>query len=388
MTRRSLVSLALLLACIPGCSRHAADRSAPGTSVSVAPVAGDSGITIPPDSPQLSRITVAGVSTARMPGDVVEAPGKIEADSNRVSRVVLPAPGRVRRVMVHVGDAVVRGAGLLAIESPDIGATLSAYRQAQARLGQSQAAQTKADADRARARDLFENRAIAQKEVLAADTVATQATADVEQAESAVSESRKKLEIFGIQPASADDAIVVRAPVAGKVLEMTVVAGEYRTDTSAPLMTIADLSSVFMTADVPETQIRLVKEGTDVEVVLSAYPGETFHAKVSRIADTVDPQTRTIRVRSSLSNPTGRLRPEMFGQIRYAANFSELPIIPVSAVVRDEEHTSVYREDGRGHFRAVPVVLGTRSGDSVAVIRGVHAGDRIVVDGVMLLTRR
>jgi cobalt-zinc-cadmium efflux system membrane fusion protein len=388
MTSRFLVALVVVLVCAAACSRHGSDSTVSAKNASTASVAADQGITIPPDSPQLARITVAAVRAARVPADVLEAPGKIEADSNRVSRVVLPAPGRVSRVMVHVGDAVARGAALLAIDSPDIGATLSSYRQAQARLGQSRAAQTKADADLARARDLFENRAIAQKEVLAAESAAAQAKADVEQAESAVSESRKKLEIFGIQLESADQAIVVRAPVAGKVLEMTVVAGEYRTDTSVPLMTIADLSSVFMTADVPETQIRLVKEGTDVDVMLSAYPGEMFHAKVSRIADTVDPQTRTIRVRSSMSNPSGRLRPEMFGQIRYATNFSELPIVPASAVVRDEERSSVYREDGRGHFRAVAVVLGTRSGDSVAVVRGVQSGDRIVVDGVMLLTRR
>jgi membrane fusion protein, heavy metal efflux system len=382
-----LMVLVVVLSCAAACSRHNGE-SALLVKSSTTSVAADRSITIPSDSPQLARITVAPVATARVPEVLLEAPGKIEADPNRVSRVVLPAPGRVSRVMVHLGDAVTRGAPLLAIESPDIGATLSSYRQALARLGQAHAAQMKSDADLARARDLFENRAIAQKDVLAAESAAAQARADVEQCESAVSENRKKLEIFGIQPQSADQTIVVRAPVAGKVLETTVVAGEYRNDTSAPLMTIADLSSVFMTADVPETQFRLVKEGSDVDVMLSAYPGETFHASVSRIADTVDPQTRTVRVRSSLANPGGRLRPEMFGQIRYTANVRELPIIPVSAVVRDEERTSVYREDGRGHFLPVAVVLGARSGDSVAVTGGVQPGDRIVVDGVMLLTRR
>ena len=386
MKRTCMLSLCLAT-CLVACSRPGAE-SAPPKEASPTPAAADQGISIPADSPQLSRIVVAAVATARVPSDVVEAPGKIEADPSRVSKVVLPAPGRVNRVMVQLGDAVARGAALLTIESPDIGATLSAYRQAQARLNQARAAQTKADADLARARDLFENRAVAQKDVLAAQSAAAQAKSDVEQSESAMSESRKKLEIFGIQPDSTDQAIVVRAPVAGKVLDLTVVAGEYRNDTSAPLMTIADLSTVFMTADVPETQIRLVHVGTDVDVMLSAYPGETFHAKVSRVADTVDSQTRTIKVRSVVNNPGGRLRPEMFGEIHYAAQFETLPVVPATAIVRDDERTQVYREEGRGHFRPVPVVLGNKSGDTVAITRGLQPGDRVVVDGGMLLVRR
>jgi membrane fusion protein, heavy metal efflux system len=386
MKRTCLLSL-WLATFLVACSRPGGE-SAPPKDASPAPATADQGISIPADSPQLSRIVVAAVTTARVPSDVVEAPGKIEADPSRVSKVVLPASGRVNRVMVQLGDAVARGAALLTIESPDIGATLSAYKQAQARLNQARAAQTKADADLARARDLFENRAVAQKDVLAAQSAAAQAKSDVEQSESVMSESRKKLEIFGIQPDATDQAIVVRAPVAGKVLDLTVVAGEYRNDTSAPLMTIADLSTVFMAADVPETQIRLVHVGTDVDVMLSAYPGETFHAKVSRVADTVDPQTRTIKVRSIVSNPGGRLRPEMFGEIHYAAQFETLPVVPATAIVRDDERTQVYREEGRGHFRPVPVVLGNKSGDTVAVTRGLQPGDRVVVDGGMLLGRR
>ena len=385
MIRRRLLTLVLALVWLPACSRSGAESPPAKNSQ---PTSTDQGITIAADSPQLARIVVAPVRTERMPSDVLEAPGKVEADPNRVSKVVLPAPGRITRVMVRLGDAVGRGAPLLTIESPDIGVTLSAYRQAQARVAQAHAAQTKAEADLVRARDLFENKAVAQKEVLSTQSTAAQAKSDVEQAEAAVSEARKKLEIFGIRPDATDQAIVVRAPVAGKVLDLTVVAGEYRTDTSASMMTIADLSSVYITADVPETQIRLVREGTGVDVVLTAYPGETFHAKVSRIADTVDPQTRTIKVRSSLANPSGRFRPEMFGQIHYAADFKDMPVIPPSAIVRDEERTQVYREEGRGHFRGVPIVLGARIGDSVAVIRGVQPGDRVVVDGAMLLVRR
>jgi membrane fusion protein, heavy metal efflux system len=381
------IALLLALVCACACSRSGAESAAATTAAAV-PANADGLASIPADSPQLSRIQVAAVTTARVPMEVLEAPGRIEADPSRVSRVALPAPGRISRVMVHLGDAVARGAPLMTIDSPDLGATQSAYRQARARVSQARVAESKADADLARARDLFEGRAIAQKEVLAAEAAAAQGKSDVEQAEAAVNESRRKLDIFGLPPDRADQAIVVRAPVSGKVMETTIVAGEYRNDTSAPLMTIADLSSVFMTADVPETQIRLIQPGTDVDVTLTAYPGDAFHAKVARIADSVDPQTRTIRVRSILANPESRFRPDMFGQIRYAADFRDLPVVPVAAIVRDEERTLLYREEARGQFRAVPVQIGTRTGDQVAVVQGLQPGERIVVDGVMLLTRR
>jgi cobalt-zinc-cadmium efflux system membrane fusion protein len=386
MTRPCLLALCFAVA-TGSCSRPGAEHASAGDT-KAPPTTADHGVTIPADSPQLARIAVATVATASVPSEVVEAPGKIEADPSRVSKVVLPAPGRITQVMVRLGDAVTRGAPLLTIESPDIGATRSAYRQAQARVNQARAAQAKADADLARARDLFENRAVAQKDVLAAQSAAAQAKSDVEQAESAMTENRRKLEIFGIQPDAADQTIVVRAPVGGKVLDLTVVAGEFHTDTTVPLLTLADLSSVFMTADVPETQIRLIRTGTDIDLTLAAYPRETFHAKVSRVADTVDPQTRTIKVRSIVPNPGERLRPEMFGQIHYASDFQTLPVIPVTAVVHDDERTQVYREEGRGHFVAVPVVLGNKTGETVAVTRGLAAGDRVVVDGAMLLARR
>src|SRR5262245_1565393 len=386
MTRRLCIVVAVVTIATTACVPRGA-QVPQRANVDAAEVSADRSITIAPDSPQLTRIGVMTVKTARVASEVVVAPGKIEADPSLVSKVAMPVAGRVTRVMVRLGDAVSRGAPLLTIESPEIGATVSAYKQAQARVSEARAAQTKADADLARVRDLFENRAIAQKDVVAARSAAVQAKGDVTQAESAVVEARKKLEILGLQPESADQTTTVRAPVGGKVLDLTVVAGEYRTDTTAPLMTIADLSSVFMAADVPETEIRLIRPGIDVDVTLAAYPGETFHATVSRVADTVDPQTRTIKVRSTMSNPNGRLRPEMFGQIQYAADFQLLPVIPASAIIHDDERTQVFLEEGRGRFRPVPVVLGNKNGDVVAVTRGLKPGDRVVVDGAMLLVR-
>src|SRR5438874_8765869 len=239
--------------------------------------------------------------------------------------------------MVTIGDAVRAGQPVIALDSPETGTALSAYRQAQAKLNQAKAAHSKADADLNRIRDLFENRAVAQKDVIAAETALAQANSDVAQGEATVEESQKKLQIFGLQPDQSAQDILVRAPVSGKVLDISVAAGEYRNDTSAPVMTIADLSTVFMAADVPENQIRLIQPGEQIEITLSAYPGETFRGQVKRIGDTVDPQTRTIKVRAELQNPAGRLRPEMFGEIRHKQGLRETPVVPAGAIVQGDQ---------------------------------------------------
>ncbi len=123
--------------------------------------------------------------------------------------------------------------------------------------------------------------------------------------------------MLGLKPGVFGQKVTVSAPISGKVLEMSVTAGEYRNDTTAPVMTIADLSTVWGRSDVPESAIRFIQPGEPIDVQLTAYPGETFHGRVTRIADTVDPQTRTIKVRAEMSNAHERLRPEMFGTIRH-----------------------------------------------------------------------
>jgi len=339
----------------------------------------------PPDSPQLSRIKVEAVTMKRIALDQVIAPGKIEANPNRISRVTLPVAGRILRVMVGIGDAVAQGQPLLTVESPDVGAANSAYRQAQARLGEAKAQLLKAESDQARIQDLFAGRAVAQKEVVNAQATLAQAKADVEQAQAASDEAVKRLQIFNLKPGDPAQEVIVRAPLPGKVLEIAVAAGEYRTDTSAPLMTIADLSTVFMAADVPESVIRLFETGEEVTIRLGAYPGEVLEGKVVQIADTVDAATRTIRVRAQLANPTGRFRPDMFGEIQHDENFQTVPIVPAGAVIQSDMRSLVFRERSQGVFEPVTVTFGRQIDGTVPITSGLKAGDRVVVDGAMLL---
>ena len=241
------------------------------------------------DSPMLAQIKREKVATKELPNDEVIAPGKIEANPNRVSKVVLPVTGRIVSVMVKMGDAVHKDQPLLSIQSPDADAAMSAYLSAQAGLTQNRAALAKAQSDFDRASDLFAHNAVAKKDVQGAESALAQGKAGVEQAQASLDQALRRLAVLGLKPGDSTQEVVVRSPLAGKVLELSVVPGEFRNDTSASLMTIADLSSVWVTSQVPESYIRFVQLGERVEISLVAYPGEKFDGRVSRIADTLDP---------------------------------------------------------------------------------------------------
>ncbi|HEX3704159.1 MAG TPA: efflux RND transporter periplasmic adaptor subunit [Vicinamibacterales bacterium] len=377
---KCLVALAVVSILLTACGGRTIEPAAAAQAVSPEPGA----VVIPLTSPMLTQIKRDMVRTAELPTDEVVAPGKIEANPSRVSKVVLPVTGRVTRVLVKVGDAVRKDQPLLTIQSPDADAAMSAYVSSQAAVAQAQAALGKAESDRDRAADLFEHDAVAKKDVLSADSAWEQAKASVEQAKAARDQGLRRLTVLGLTPGT-DQEVVLRSPLAGKVLELSVVPGEFRNDANASLMTIADLSTIWVTSQVPESAIRFVRDGERVEISLVAYPGETFEGRVSRIADTVDPQTRTIKVQAEMDNRAGRFRPEMYGSIHHIESTAKIPVVPSAALVQDGNRTVVFVEQPAGHFVERAVQVGQPAGDLVRVTSGVKAGDSVVVDGAMLL---
>lgn len=343
---------------------------------------------IDPNSPQLTQIRTETLEASMVPVGNVSAPGKVEANLNRQSHVVLPVAGRVLTVLVKIGDYVRQGQPLLTMESADIDAAVSAFQQAQASVTQAKSALAKSQMDLDREKDLFEHGAVPQKEVLNAQAITVQAQASVDQAQASVEQARRRLQILGVGTGSFGQRISVPAPISGKILELSVANGEFRNDLSAPLMTIADLSAVWVTSDVPETAIRLIRVGEPVKIDLAAYPGEEFRGRVALIGDTVDPQTRTIKVRAELPNPNGRLKPEMFGNIQLAEQTEARPTVPSAAIIASDGKALVWREVSKGKFEKVAIITGAQMGDRVAVLEGLTAKDRVVVDGVMLLASR
>jgi len=349
-------------------------------------------VAVPPDSPQLKDLRVEAVRIQDVVADEVVAPGRVGVNPNRVSRVLPPVQGRVLEVMAKLGDFVEQGQPLLSLDSPDADAAISTYLQAEATERQTKFALTKAEADYERTKDLYEHRAVAEKDVLGAQNDLAQAKANVETSRAVSEQARRKLKLLGLTADKFGQATIVRAPISGKVLEVNVTRGEYRgavashsDTTTAPLMTIADLSTVWMFSDVPEPSIRFIRRGESVEITLVAFPGEVLRGHVARIADMLDPQTRTLRVHVELPNPGGRFRPEMFGTMRHTGVVRSLPVLPMAAVVQEYGRNVVFVELAPGRFERRQVALGPRSGDVIAVLSGLHAGDRVVAGGAILL---
>ena len=377
---RTLVVVAAVMATTCGRGAPKSTEHAPA-----APAASERLVTVPPDSPMLSELRCEEVHTRELPTGEVVATGKIEANPNRVSKVVLPVTGRILSVAVRSGDAVAKDQPLLTIQSPDADAAASAYLSADAALAQAQAVLLKVQADYDRAADLFEHHAVARKEVISAESLLVQAKAGHEQGRAGREQALRRLTMLGLTPGHFDQPVVVRAPLSGKVLDLSVVPGEFRNDTNAVLMTIADLSTVWVTSQVPESAIRFVRVGERVEIELLAFPGEHFDGRVSRIGDIVDPQSRTIRVQAELANPQGRFRPEMYGSIRHVEATSIVPVVPTGAVVMNGATSVVFVETSPGRFERREVTVGKATGDVVPVVHGLKAGEEVVVDGAMLL---
>ncbi|HUQ92392.1 MAG TPA: efflux RND transporter periplasmic adaptor subunit, partial [Bryobacteraceae bacterium] len=145
------------------------------------------------------------------------------------------------------------------------------------------------------------------------------------------------------------------------------------------------LSRVWVTSEVPESKIRLFRVGGIADLELIAYPNETFHAKITRIADSVDSETRTVKVNAELENGAGKLRPDMFGSLRYSAGDVLSPWIPEPAVVRLNGVDLVFVEKSPGRFSAVPVELGKLQQSGFPILKGLKVGDRVVVQGAVYL---
>jgi cobalt-zinc-cadmium efflux system membrane fusion protein len=288
-------------------------------------------------------------------------------------------------VFAKLGDTVSKGQPLVTIESTAVAEAESAFVQAEGAVRQTEISLNKAEADAARISDLYDHMAVAQKDLLSAKTTVALNKAAVEQAQSIRDQAKRRLELLGLKAGEFQQRVIVKAPISGKVMEVSVVEGEFRNEINTPLVTITDLSRVWVESEVPESKIRLFRIGGLVDLDLIAFPNEKFHARITRLADSVDPETRTVKVDSELANAGGKLRPDMFGSLRYTAGEMPSPWIPEAAVVRLNGVDLVFVERQPGRFAAVPVALGNLQDGGFPVSKGIKVGDRVVTQGAVYL---
>jgi len=171
------------------------------------------------------------------------------------------------------------------------------------------------------------------------------------------------------------------------VVERTALPGsEVRADAAAPLVTISDLSRVWVLADVYERNLAYVKAGQTADLTVASYPGTVFKARIDHVGDVVDPQTRTVKIRLSAENREHRLKPEMFARVTLPLEGPHAAVtVPSSAVLTDGENNVVMVVTGENRFAKRNVEVGAQMDGRTTIISGVHPGERVVVEGALFL---
>ena len=369
---RSTTAAALLLILtfvLSGCDDlQKGAKAGDGTAI----VHDGSRVTVPPSNPLSSRLQVETAELTTVQRQVA-APASVEADPARYARILPPVSGHVLQLFVHAGDSVKTGQELLSIDAPDFVGAQADYSRARSVLSQAERALT-------RQQDLAAHGIVGQKDI-------DQATADRDSALSDFNRAKDRLRLLGMDPDNTKlgAPLIVRSPLSGKVLEVTTASGEFRNDPNAPLMTVADLSTVWVTANVQEKDIHYVHKGDAALATFAAYPSETFRGKVLFVADVLDPDTRTAKVRVAFDNEDGRLRPAMFATVILKTWDTKELTVPTSALVMEGDHTTVFVEVAKSTFEQRRVQTGEQEGEKTIIKSGLQASERVLArEGALL----
>jgi cobalt-zinc-cadmium efflux system membrane fusion protein len=334
-------------------------------------------LTITPEQRQRIHVVAATVTAFR---PVVEATGNVAFNGDRSTQVLSPVSGPATRVIGTPGMVVHRGEPLAYVSSPDFASAVADYRKAQSGFRN---AKRIADRDSA----LFKNDALARGEL-------EQAQADLAAAEADVDAAVENMRALGVDEAriqavkdgkTTSIAAIVKAPIDGTIVEKLISDGQLLQAGSTPCFTIADLSTVWVLANVFANDLPDVSVGQPADVITDAARAP-IPGKVDYIASLADPGTKAVQVRIVTPNNSHALRRDMFVrvQIKSAAEHHGI-LVPVSSVLRDEQNLPfVFVVMGKGFGRR-RITLGTRVGDTYEVSAGLAAGDQIVAEGALFL---
>src|SRR5215468_994130 len=329
-------------------------------------------IIIPDGSPLRDKLTIDAVGAQVIQPNVV-LPAVVEADPARLAKVLPPLAGRITQLKVQLGEQVERGQPLVVLDSPDLVTAYADYERAKVLL-------ELAVQNRDRLRGLAKSGGAATKDLQQAES--DYITAEVEK-----QRAEMRLKQIGVDPDTTNKSrtVTVSAPVSGSVIELAVAPGAFWNDATAALMTVADLSTVWVTANVPEKDTSLVAKGQSVDIIFAAYPGEVFNGQVLFVSNVLDPDTRRTKVRINIDNTAMRFKPGMFANVTFFAPGQTMPIVPTTALVLKDDANQVFVEVAPWTFASVPVEIGFQQGDEAVVQSGLKVGDRVVVKGGVLL---
>ncbi len=381
-----MVLVAAALA-IGGCPAAAADATKPGWQ--------KSGDTVRATADQMHQLDVVKVET--YPFRVqINAIGRIAYNEDVSTLVMTPFSGRIVRLIAKVGDTVKRGDPLFEIDSPEVVQPQNDFLAAIAAVNKARAQLNLAQIVEKRQRGLFEGKAAPLKEFQQAEADLIAAQNDMRAAETALDAARNRLTILGLsaeriaaleKKREISRATPIHAPIDGTVIARKVGPGQFvRSDTGDALLTIANLSSMWLKALVPENHIPHIRVGQEVEVTITALPDRVFKARIAAIEASADATTRRVVVRSEVANPDGVLKSEMFASFKIVTGENEIaPSVPVDAVIREGDLASVWVEQEPLLFKHRPVEIGIEQDGRVQIRKGLKPDERVVGRGAIFV---
>jgi membrane fusion protein, heavy metal efflux system len=300
-------------------------------------------------------------------------PAMVEADPARTVKVVTPLTGRVVELKVSLGERVKQGQELAVIDSGDLAQAYSDIEKAQASV-----TLTKKAVERQASLVKVGGGAIKDRE---------QAESDHTQALSELDRAQKRLRAMGIPEEQKEQSrlMSLTAPVSGSVIDLEVAPGAFLNDPTATALTIANLDTIWVTANVPEKDISFVFTGQTVNVKFPSYPDRVFAGKVLFVSDVIESDTRRNKVRVAFDNPDKLLKPNMFATASFVAPSKSQPVVPTSALLMTNETTSVFVEVEDWVFERRKIDVAYQEGTEAAVKSGLQGGERIVVKGAVRL---
>ncbi len=353
-------------------------------------------VTLRPGAQLSARLAVSQLSLRPIEKTLV-APGRVTVNQNQTAKIYPLARGIVEQVLVQLGDSVESGAPLLQYDSIELGELLQEFRSAQVELERAIVHTEVTRGSLSRAESLFAAEAISRKEYALREAEHRQALYAVRGKEVVLEQLEGKIRRHGIpeeqlarlRSAGMDmpglTRSVLKAPFAGVIIKLAAARGEI-VETDREVITLTDLSDVWVLADIYEKDLRQIREGQRCRVLVPAYPGEIFAGEITHVGSLLDAQTRTGKLRCEVRNPDKRLKPEMFASVEIP--FSDrrmVAAVPREAVQNIGSQTVVFVQLGNSRFQKREVELGEQFGDWWEVRRGLAPSEKIVTGGAFYL---
>jgi cobalt-zinc-cadmium efflux system membrane fusion protein len=351
-----------------------------------------------PTASQWAALTIEPVE-GRLFRSEFTTEGKIAVNDDSSTPVFSPYAGRVTRIAAKPGDRVERGQALFVVEATDTVQSLNDYVTAHGAFNTARSKLKLAEIVEKRANDLYAGKAVPLKDWQQAQADLASAQNDMRSTETGAEAARNRLRILGLSDAAIASFLdsrqikpdtSIEAPIAGTVVQRKLGPGQYlASGATDPAFVIGDLSTVWLTAFVRETDAASLHPGQDVTFAVLAVANRVFQARINYIASAFDPVTRRLLIRATVDNKDGLLRPEMFASVTlYSETDSALsPAVPLRAPIYEGDTARLWVARDGTSLELRQVRLGLTNGDRVQVLDGLRIGERVVAQGSLFIDR-